>query len=57
MRVQSFKSVRLLEKFLQPVEFSFSVLMIDKIHDNVLNDRRLKVREISETMKISVGCV
>ena len=31
--------------------------MIDKIHDNVLNDRRLKVREISETINISVGRV
>ena len=31
--------------------------MIDKIHDIVLNDRRLKVREISETANISVGCV
>ena len=31
--------------------------MIDKIHDIVLNDRRLKVREISETVNISVGCV
>ena len=31
--------------------------MIDKIHDIVLNDRRLKVREISETVKISVGRV
>ena len=29
--------------------------MIDKIHDIVLNDCRLKVREISETVKISVG--
>ena len=29
--------------------------MIDKIHDIVLNDRRLKVREISETVNISVG--
>ena len=28
--------------------------MIDKIHDIVLNDRRLKVREISETVNISV---
>ena len=31
--------------------------MIDKIHDIVLNNRRLKVREISETVKILVGCV
>ena len=31
--------------------------MIDKIHDIVLNDRRLKVREISETVNISVGRV
>ena len=31
--------------------------MIDKIHDIVFNDRRLKVREISETVNISVGCV
>ena len=31
--------------------------MIDKIHDIVLNDRRLKVREISQTVKISVGRV
>ena len=29
--------------------------MIDIIHDIVLNDRRLKVREISETVSISVG--
>ena len=29
--------------------------MIDKIHEIVLNDRRLKVREISETVNISVG--
>ena len=29
--------------------------MIDKIHDIVLNDRRLKVRQISETVNISVG--
>ena len=29
----------------------------DEIHDIVLNDRRLKVREISETVNISVGCV
>ena len=29
--------------------------MVDKIHDIVLNDRRLKVREISETVNISVG--
>ena len=28
--------------------------MIDKIHDIVLNDRRLKVCEISETVNISV---
>ena len=28
--------------------------MIDKIYDIVLNDRRLKVREISETVKFSV---
>ena len=28
--------------------------MIDKIHDIVLNDRRLKVRKISETVNISV---
>ena len=31
--------------------------MIDKIHDIVLKDRRLKVREIIETVIISVGCV
>ena len=31
--------------------------MIDEIHDIVLNDRRLKVREISETVDISVGRV
>ena len=31
--------------------------MIDKIHDIVRNDRRLKVREISETVNISVGRV
>ena len=31
--------------------------IIDKIHDIVLNDRRLKVREISETVNISVGRV
>ena len=31
--------------------------MIDKIHDIVLNDRRLKVREISETVNILVGRV
>ena len=31
--------------------------LIDKIHDIVLNDRRLKLREISETVKISVGRV
>ena len=32
--------------------------MIDKIHDIVLNnDRQLKVREISETVNISVGRV
>ena len=31
--------------------------MIDKIHDIVLNNRRLKVREISETVNISVGHV
>ena len=31
--------------------------MIDKIHDIVLNDRRLKVREISETVNISVESV
>ena len=31
--------------------------MIDKIHDIVLNNRRLKVREISETVNISVGRV
>ena len=29
--------------------------MFDKIHDIVLNERRLKVREISETVNISVG--
>ena len=29
--------------------------MIDKIHDIVLNDRRLKVPEISETVSISLG--
>ena len=131
MCIQSFKSVRWLEHFLQPVEFSFSLLkqnhekiefgvliehyflrgksiketeeklaryyresapshgmvhkwftefccgristndaecpghrkevtsqeMIDKIHDIVLNDRWFKVREISETVKFSVGYV
>ena len=31
--------------------------LIDKIHDIVPNDRRLKVREISETVNISVGRV
>ena len=31
--------------------------MIDKIHDIVLNDRRFKVLEISETVNISVGYV
>ena len=31
--------------------------LIDKIHDIVLNDRRLKVHEISETVNISVGRV
>ena len=31
--------------------------MIDKIHDIVFNDRRLKVREISETVKILVESV
>ena len=31
--------------------------MIDKIHDIVLNDHRLKVCEISETVNISVGRV
>ena len=31
--------------------------MINKIHDIVLDDRRLKVREISETVNISVGRV
>ena len=31
--------------------------MIDIIHDIVVNDRRLKVREISETVNISVGRV
>ena len=31
--------------------------MIDKIHDMVLNNRRLKVREISETVNVSVGRV
>ena len=31
--------------------------MIDKIHDIVLNNRRLKVRDISETVNISVGRV
>ena len=31
--------------------------MIDKIHDIVVNDRRLKKREISETAIISVGRV
>ena len=30
--------------------------MIDKINDTVLSDRRLKVREISETVNIPVGC-
>ena len=31
--------------------------MIYKIHNNVLKDRRLKVRKISETVNISVGRV
>ena len=31
--------------------------MIDKIYGIVPNDRRLKLREISETVNISVGCV
>ena len=31
--------------------------MIDKVHDIVLNDSQLKVREISETVNISVGQV
>ena len=31
--------------------------MIDKFHDIVLNDRRLKRREISEIVNISVGRV
>ena len=31
--------------------------MIDKIHDIVLNDRELKVREINETVNISVARV
>ena len=31
--------------------------MIDRIHDIVLNDRRLKVREISETVNISHECL
>ena len=31
--------------------------MIDWIHDIVLKDRQLKVREISETVNISVGRV
>ena len=31
--------------------------MIDKIHDIIINDRRLKVREISETVNILVGQV
>ena len=31
--------------------------IIDKIHDIVLNDRRLKACEISEAVKISVGRV
>ena len=31
--------------------------MIDQIHDIVLNDCRLKVREISDTVNISVGRV
>ena len=39
-----------------PKEMSFQE-MIDKIHDIVLNDRRLKVRQISETVNISVGRV
>ena len=31
--------------------------MIDKIHDIVLNDRRLKVREISQAVNIVMGRV
>ena len=31
--------------------------IVDKIHNIVLNNRRLKVREISETVNISVGRV
>ena len=31
--------------------------MIDKVHDIILNDRRMKLREISETVNISVGRV
>ena len=40
----------------RPKEVS-SQEMINKIHDIVLNDRRLKVREISETVNMSVGRV
>ena len=40
----------------RPKEVS-SQEMIKKIHHIVLNDRRLKVREISATVNISVGCV
>ena len=34
-----------------------SIEMIDKIHNIVLKDRRLKLREISKTVKILVGRV
>ena len=38
----------------RPKEMPYSQEMIDKIHDIVLNDRRMKLREISETVNISV---
>ena len=31
--------------------------MIEKIHRIVMNDRRIKVREIAEIVRISVGAV
>ena len=40
----------------RPKEVS-SQEIIGKIHGILLNDRRLKVREIAETVNISVGCI
>ena len=40
----------------RPVEVS-TPEMIDKIHDMVLSDRRIKVREIDDTTGISQGTV